>query len=96
MLMNEQGAGYFDTYRDSKGLFLRGNAIGTWDETSAGEASFIDTLHGIGFTLLKVPGARMFRGRELVASRLAWAGLAYSIPLSRANFDYCIKVRKIT
>ncbi len=34
-IMNELGATCFDRYRDSNGLFLKGNAIGTWDEVSA-------------------------------------------------------------
>ncbi len=39
--MNEQGANYFDRYCDSKGTVLVGNAIGSWQETSCGEVSFI-------------------------------------------------------
>ncbi len=93
MLMNEQGAGYFNLYRDSNGLLLKGNAIGTWDETFADEASFIDPLHEIQFTMQKAAGSRMFRGRELVPGRLAWAGLAYSIPPGKDNFSYTIRMK---
>ena len=92
MLMNEQGANYFDKYRDSSGLSLKGNAIGTWDETFADEASFEDTSHRLEFTLQKVAGARLFRGRELVPGRLAWSGLAYSIPPDTPNFSYNIRM----
>jgi hypothetical protein len=80
-IMNELGANHFDTYRDSNGLFLRGNAIGTWDETFADEASFIDSRNKIAFTLNRVKGTRLFRGRELVEGRLSWSGLAYTLPL---------------
>jgi hypothetical protein len=91
-IMNELGANHFDTYCDSNGLFLRGNAIGTWDETFADEASFIDSRNKIAFTLNKVKGARMFRGRELVDGRLAWSGLAYVLSHEIINFAYDIRI----
>jgi len=91
-IMNELGANHFDSYRDSNGLFLRGNAIGTWDETFADEASFIDSRDNICFTLNRVKGARMFRGRELVEGRLSWSGLAYVLPHDIINFAYDIRI----
>jgi hypothetical protein len=91
-IMNELGANHFDSYRDSNGLFLRGNAIGTWDETFADEASFIDSCDNIAFTLNRVKGARLFRGRELVEGRLAWSGLAYRLPGDIINFTYGIRI----
>ncbi len=91
-IMNELGANHFSTYRDSNGLFLRGNAIGTWDEVFADEASFIDSIDKIVFTLNRVNGAKMFRGRELVEGRLAWSGLAYALPRDIINFAYDIRI----
>lgn len=91
-IMNEQGANHFDRYCDSNGLFLKGNAIGTWDEIFADEASFIDSGDNIVFTLKQVKGARMFRGRELVEGRLAWSGLAYGLPQDINNFAYEIRI----
>ncbi|MFZ3166153.1 MAG: hypothetical protein WA130_00970 [Candidatus Methanoperedens sp.] len=91
-IMNEQGANHFDRYCDSNGLFLKGNAIGTWDEIFADEASFIDSGDNIVFTLKQVKGARMFRGRELVVGRLAWSGLAYGLPQNINNFAYEIRI----
>lgn len=35
IIMNEQGANSFDTYKDSDGLILKGNKIGSWDEIKA-------------------------------------------------------------
>jgi len=35
-IMNELGANHFDRYCDSNGLFLKGKAIGTWDEVFGG------------------------------------------------------------
>jgi hypothetical protein len=92
MLMNEQGANYFDKYCDSSGLSLKGKAIGTWDEAFVDWASFVDASHKLEFTLQKVAGARIFRGRELVPGRLAWSGLAYSIPPDTPNFSYIIRM----
>lgn len=94
MLMNEQGANYFNKYRDSNGLMLSEDKIGTWDETFADEASFINPIHGIQFTLKKAAGSRMFRGRELVGRRLAWSGIAYMLPEGVENFGYNIRIRK--
>lgn len=93
ILMNEQGARYFDIYRDSNGTFLKENSIGTWDETFADEVYFIDTIHGIEFMLQKVDCAKMFRGRERVPGRLSWSGIAYSLSSDTTNFTYHIQVR---
>lgn len=94
-IMNEQGANHFDGYRDSNGLFLKGNAIGTWDEVFANEASLIDSRNKIAFTLKQVKEARMFRGRELVEGRLAWSGLAYVLPRDIINFAYDIRIGRL-
>ena len=95
IVLNEQGANWFNTYRDSDGLILKGNEIGSWDEIQANYASFIDPVDGLSFTLKRVEGARMFRGRELVAGRLAWSGLAYVLPPQREEFAYSIELDRI-
>ncbi|MCX9012604.1 MAG: hypothetical protein OIN66_15985 [Candidatus Methanoperedens sp.] len=92
IILNEQGATCFDRYCDSNGISLTGEAIGTWDETSADEASFVDSRDGIKFTLKGIKGSRMFRGREFIKSRLAWSGLAYVLPPHAVHFAYCIHV----
>ena len=86
MLMHEQGAHVFDRYLDTSGLILQGPAIGCWDEVTAREACFESRLHRVAFRLGPVKGARLFRGRELVGSRLAWAGFGYSFPPSIRKF----------
>lgn len=91
-IMNELGANHFDMYRDSNGLFLKRNAIGTWNEVFADEASFIDSYHNLAFTLKQVKRARLFRGRELVKGRLAWSGLAYRLSQGIINFAYDIRI----
>ncbi len=92
IILNEQGATCFDRYCDSNGVSLTEEAIGTWDETSADEASFVDSRDGIEFTLKRVGGSRMLRGREFTESRLAWSGLAYVLPPHAVNFEYGIHV----
>lgn len=92
VVMNEQGANYFDTYRDSDGLTLQGDDIGSWDEAHAKEASFVNPADEIAFTLKRVEGSRMFRGRERAPKRLAWSGLAYVLPPETESFAYSITI----
>jgi hypothetical protein len=92
VMMNELGARHFPTYVDSTGLRLRGNAIGTWNEVSAREASFISPRRGVGFTVRQLPGCRLFRGRELIPGRLSWSGLAYALPPETERFRYTIRI----
>jgi hypothetical protein len=93
-MMNELGANHFDQYRDSRGFRLKGEAIGTWEEVRAGEATFLDSVHSLSFTLPKAGGARMFRGRELVPGKLAWAGLAYALSARAESFRYTIIIKE--
>jgi hypothetical protein len=92
IVLNELGANWFDTYMDSDGCVLKGNEIGSWDEIHADEATFLDQADELSFTLKKVDGARMFRGRELVPGRLAWSGLAYVLPPQRDELAYSITI----
>ncbi len=92
IIMNEQGASYFDTYCDSKGTILVGNEIGSWQENSCDEASFIDPHDGLTFTLSKISGSKMFYGRERVENRLAWSGIAYSLSPGIQNFAYEVRI----
>jgi hypothetical protein len=95
VVMNEQGARHFDRYLDSGGTFLRGKEISSWDEVTAEEASFISSAHRVAFTLRQVKGARLFRGRELIGSRLAWSGFGYSFPLSVERFSYDVNIERV-
>lgn len=92
VVMNEQGANHFDSYRDSGGLFLEKDAIGSWDEVLSDRASFIDSKNGLYFALTRVEGARMMRGREILSDRLAWAGLAYVLSPGTRRFSYTIQL----
>ncbi len=95
IVMNEQGAQSFDQYCDSSGIRLAGKRIGCWDEVAAEEASFASSRHGVAFSLSRVAGARLFRGRELIGSRLAWAGFGYSFPPTAREFRYTIRFERL-
>ena len=92
IIANEQGARYFDAYRDSFGDSRNGKAIGTWNEVFADEASFMDRDSGIAFSLQRLPNVRLFRGRELVEGNLAWSGLNYVLSPHSPNFIYDIQI----
>ena len=92
VVMNEQGANHFDSYKDSDELFLEKDAIGSWNEVFADRASFIDSKNGFYFALNRVEDARMMRGRELLSDRLAWAGLAYVVNPGTKRFSYTMRL----
>jgi len=94
MVMNEQGAHVFNRYQDTSGILLQEQEIGCWDEVNAQEAWFESTAHQVSFRLCQVKGARLFRGRELVGSRLAWAGFGYSFSPSIQSFRYEMRIEK--
>jgi hypothetical protein len=95
IVLNEQGANWFDTYQDSNGLILTGERIGSWDQIEATHASFVDTVDGIMFTLKRAEGAKMYRGREFADGSLAWSGLAYVLPPWTEKFTYSIELGRI-
>jgi hypothetical protein len=94
IIMNEQGAHYFDQYLDTAGTFLHGEDIGCWDRVIAAEAFFRSTSHNIVFKLTQVKDCQLYRGRELIDPRLAWAGFGYSIPPSKKKFEYDIWIER--
>jgi hypothetical protein len=95
VVMNEQGAHFFTHYQDSNGLRLQGKKIGTWDEVRAPEAAFISPACRIAFKLKRVEGAKLYRGRELVGSRLAWSGFGYSLPPGINTFSYDLILERL-
>jgi hypothetical protein len=96
IIMNEQGARFFDQYHDSDGIGLSGKEIGYWDAVTAETASFESSSHHLSFTVNQVPGARLFRGRELIDTRLAWAGFGYSIQPPARIFNHSIRIERIS
>ncbi len=93
ILLNEQDASHFNCYRDSSGIALAGEDIGTWDEVDAEHVTFIDSRHNLTLGLRRVERSAMFRGREFIPGRLSWAGIAYVInpPLVHFNYDIAIE-----
>jgi hypothetical protein len=95
VVMNEQGARTFDLYRDAGGNLLRGKEIGCWDEVTAEWASFVSESHGLAFTLRQLKGAKLFRGRELIGSRLAWSGFGYSFLPTFEKISYDVRIERL-
>lgn len=95
ILMNEQGAHHFDQYQDADGSVKEGDQIGCWDEVTAESGSFISSHQHISFSLPQVKGARLFLGRELIGSRLAWSGFGYTFPPSLDHFKYEVTVKRL-
>jgi hypothetical protein len=95
ILMNEQGAHHFDQYQDGEESVKQGDQIGCWDEVTATSAGFMSSSQHLSFSLPHVKGARLFLGRELIGSRLAWSGFGYSFPPSLKHFKYEITVKRL-
>lgn len=91
-MMNEQGARAFDTYEDAAGVVLQGGTIGSWDEVTAPGARFVSPASRVAFSMDKVEGTTLRRGRELVGARLAWAGFALTVPSGRRDLTYEVRV----
>ena len=65
IVMNEQGAHYFDEYQDSSGNHLVGKEIGCWDEVKAEEASFSSPAQRIAFTVHHGAGCALVSGPRI-------------------------------
>jgi hypothetical protein len=96
ILMNEQGAHYFDQYQDSDGIREIGYQIGIWDQVMASSATLASSSLQLSFSLSQANGARLYRGRELIGRRLAWSGFGYSFPPSLKHFRYEITIKRIS
>ena len=95
VVMNGQGALTFDQYCDSNGTSLHGDEIGCWDKVTSEWASFVSLTHRLAFSLRQVKGATIFRGRELVGSRLAWSGFGISFPPASGKFIYQLRIKRL-
>lgn len=95
VVMNEQGARHFDRYVDDDGTRLQSDEIGTWDEVKAKSASFVSSARRLAFSLGQVDGARLYRGRELIGSRVAWSGFGYSFPPGIKRSGYDLRIERI-
>ncbi len=94
IVMHEQGGNYFDRYQELGGAVVAGEKIGTWDEVKAREGSFICARHRISFACGQAIGARLFRGRELIGSRVAWSGFGHVFSPQAGRFQCTVSIRK--
>jgi hypothetical protein len=94
IVMHEQGGNYFDRYQDFGGAITMGEQIGTWDEVKTQEGSFICARHRLSFTCGQANGARLFRGRELIGSRVAWSGFGHVFSPQADRFRCEVSIRK--
>jgi hypothetical protein len=92
MMLNEQGASFFRKYLDNRGLTLEDEKIGAWAEVVAEEATISDLSGELGFSLWKIEGTKMFRGRDKRGT-VSWAGLEYSIGKGPICYDIKVKAR---
>jgi len=90
LVFNEQSAD-FDLYRDDL-VSLRGESIGVWEEVDSQRVSLMNEKMKVTFSIEKISGAKMYRGRELLKPRLDWAGFCYLIPPSMEHVSYVIQV----
>lgn len=94
VVMNEQGARHFAQEREADGSVRRGGRVGTWDEVAAASAGFVCPSPTASFWLDQAPGARLYRGRELVGTRLSWAGFGYAFPPTLRRFTYSVRIAR--
>jgi hypothetical protein len=90
LLLNEQGASHFRTYRDTDGNLVHDGAVGAWTQVTAKQASFSNVSANVSFSLETLNTATLYRGREKIKNRFSWAGMTYQLSPKKASFDYTI------
>lgn len=95
VMMNEQGANFFTQFQDSNSTRLADSEVNSWERVTADQAEFICPKFGLKFSVRTVRGARLFRGRELIGTRLAWAGFGYSLNPKAEEFSYELRLEEI-
>jgi len=96
IMMNEQGGYLFDVYRDSAGGNLHGARIGAWERVTAPEAWMVSSTRKVVYTVAGGDGASLYRGREVVGSRLAWSGFGYSFNPALGKLEYVIRIARVS
>ncbi len=93
LLLNEQGSTFFKRFVDSDGLNLSNDQIGAWDLIKADWACLSNSDGTLGFCLKSIPNCKLFRGRERIEGRMAWAGIGYELSQVQTRFNYRINLR---
>ncbi len=68
--------------------------IPPWLEIEGRKASISSPDLGLSFSLAKVPGCRLFAGREVLGRRLNWAGFSYLPEPDVTRFSYEVVFEK--
>jgi hypothetical protein len=95
LMLNEQGASTFRKYSDVNGLILFDEQIGPWEEVNAEEASLSNVTETLAFSLKKMDGAMLLRGREKIQERYSWVGFSYSFRPRISPFKYIIRIEQL-
>jgi hypothetical protein len=92
VILNEQGADFFEIYSDSSGIKLSKEKIGAWEEIESEQPTFHETSEELSFSTEVIPGSRLFRGWENVPDRLSWVGLNFSFNPESKKVDFEIYI----
>lgn len=90
LIFNEQ-SGDFNLYEDGFEK-LRNHEIGVWELSPSKRACLTNSDARTTFCVETIPGAELYRGRELLRPRLDWSGFCYAIPAFKERFCYTIKI----
>lgn len=93
LVLNEQGGGFFQTYSDTNGTELKGNAIGAWQPVHAQSAALSYNEANLAFALRNSDRAALYRGREYAKGRFCWSGLTYALKPDTRQFSYTIEIK---
>lgn len=91
-VLNEQGAHFFRTYSEPESFKLDDEEIGAWNDVKSHSAKITNEQHKIGFSLKKIEGTKLRRGRELIEGSLDWIGLDYELSAECSQFEYEIEI----
>jgi hypothetical protein len=87
---NELGGNLFESYTDSSGITLQGDAIGAWDRITASWAALYAPRRNVGFRVEVPESVQAFRGREIIGADISWSGIIFMVPPSTKNLLYKI------
>jgi hypothetical protein len=71
---------------------LNDEEIGAWDDVTAQSAKIADKQERISFSLKRIEGTMLRRGREVAKGSLDWIGLDYELNPEDDPFEYEIEI----